>query len=101
MCSKWKLFFKIFFALALSGALVACGPGGGGASTPAPTYTIGGTVSGLSGTRLVVQNNGADAKTISANGAFPFATALVNGASYSVTVKLQPTIPAQTCTITN
>ena len=60
------------------------------------TYAIGGTVTGLSGT-LVLQNNGADDKTISANGAYTFGIAMASGAAYNVTVLSQPT--GQTCTV--
>ena len=62
------------------------------------TYTVGGTVSGLSGT-VVLQDNGGDNLSLSANGTFTFATALTNGATYNVTVSTFPT--GQTCTITN
>ncbi|MCP5501116.1 MAG: Ig-like domain-containing protein [Leptospiraceae bacterium] len=61
------------------------------------TYTIGGTISGLTGT-VVLQNNLADDKTISADGNFTFATAINSGSSYSVTVKTQPT--GQICSVT-
>ena len=40
------------------------------------TYSIGGTVSGLVGTGLVLQNNGADNLTFTVSGAFTFATPL-------------------------
>ena len=43
-----------------------------------PTFTVGGTVSGLSGT-VVLQDNGADNLTVTANGPFTFATALAPG----------------------
>jgi hypothetical protein len=62
----------------------------------ASTYTVGGSVSGLSGT-VVLQDNGGDNLSISANGPFSFATALANGAAYSVTVSSSP--PGQTCTV--
>jgi hypothetical protein len=64
-----------------------------------PTYTVGGTVSGLTGTGLVLQNNGGNNLAISANGAFTFLTALKKGASYSVTVLTQPS--GQSCTVMN
>ena len=64
-----------------------------------PAYTIGGTVSGLTGTGLVLQNNGGDNRSISANGAFTFNTAIANGNAYSVTVLTQP--GGQTCSVTN
>src|SRR5262249_51867313 len=63
-------------------------------------HTIGGSVSGLSGTGLVLQNNGGDNLAVSANGAFSFSTSLTSGATYSVTVLTQPTNPSQTCTVT-
>lgn len=60
------------------------------------SFTVGGTVSGLdSGKTVVLQDNGGDDLTISANGTFTFATALVNGTAYNVTVLTQPT--GQTC----
>ncbi len=62
------------------------------------TYTIGGTVSGLTGT-VVLQNNSGDNESISSSGAFTFDTSLSNGASYAVTVLTQPT--GQTCTVSN
>ena len=41
--------------------------------TNAATYTVGGTVSGLSGT-VVLQDNGGDDLSVTANGSFTFAT---------------------------
>ena len=61
-------------------------------------YTIGGMVSGLSGS-VVLQNNGADNDTVSSDGAFTFSTAIAEGSPYAVTVSTQPT--GQTCTVTN
>ncbi|MEO8061624.1 MAG: beta-propeller fold lactonase family protein [Pseudomonadota bacterium] len=65
---------------------------------PAATYTVGGTLSGLTGS-ITLANNGGDARTLTANGAFSFATALATGAAYSVTVTTQPA--TQTCTVTS
>ena len=62
------------------------------------TYTVGGTVSGLSGT-VVLQDNGGDNLSVSANGAFTFATKLAGGAAYSVTVKTNPA--GQVCSVSN
>jgi uncharacterized repeat protein (TIGR03803 family) len=77
-------------------ALTACG---GDGSSPPPTYTIGGTVSGLaSGASLALLDNGADSLTVSANGSFTFKNALQSGGAYAVTVGTQPS--AQTCTVT-
>jgi len=64
-------------------------------------YTVGGTVSGLAGSGLVLQNNGGDDLAIAANGGFTFATALTDQSSYEVTVATQPDHPVQTCTVAN
>jgi large repetitive protein len=67
----------------------------------ANTYTIGGTVSGLSGSGLILKDNGGDNRSIAANGTFTFATPVASGTTYTVTVGTAPTTPAQNCTITN
>jgi N-acetylneuraminic acid mutarotase len=67
--------------------------------TAQPSYTIGGTVSGLTGTGLVLQNNGGDDLVINANGSFTFNTPLISGSPYNVAVSTQPT--GQTCSVTN
>src|SRR3984957_12707996 len=64
-------------------------------------HTVGGTVSGLTGSGLVLQDNGGDNLAISANGGFTFATPVAEGAPYAVTVLTQPLTPAQHCTVTN
>lgn len=64
-------------------------------------FTIGGTVSGLAGAGLVLQNNGGDALTVNGNGTFTFATPLASGAMYNVAVRTHPTNPNQSCTVTN
>jgi hypothetical protein len=83
--------------------LTGCGGGGVPTGTPPPatTYTIGGTVSGLSGTGLVLQDNGGNNLTMSANGAFVFTTPLASGSAYAVTVLAQPSSPAQSCAVAN
>jgi 6-phosphogluconolactonase (cycloisomerase 2 family) len=65
---------------------------------PAATFTVGGSVSGLTGS-VTLANNGGDARTVSANGGFTFATALTSGSAYSVTITSQPA--NQTCTVTS
>ena len=62
------------------------------------TYTVGGTVSGLSGT-VVLQDNGGDDLSVSASGAFTFGTGLTAGSGYNVTVKTNPA--GQTCSVAN
>ena len=63
-----------------------------------PTYSVGGSVSGLSGT-VVLQDNGGDDLSVSANGPFSFATKLAGGAAYNVTVKTNPS--GQSCSVAN
>ena len=60
------------------------------------TYSVGGTVSGLSGT-VVLQDNGGDDLSVSRTGAFTFATRLATGAGYKVTVKSSPS--GQSCSV--
>ena len=64
------------------------------------TYTIGGSISGLTATGLVLQNNGADNTSVPANAiGFAMNTGLVSGSSYNITVETQPSGLA--CTVTN
>lgn len=87
--------------------LAACGGGGGGegssASTAistvaaASTYTVGGSISGLTSEGLILVN-GTDTATPNANDtSFTFPTAVAAGTSYAVTVQLQP--DAVNCTV--
>ncbi len=71
---------------------------GTGTETETATYNVGGTVSGLSGT-LVLQNNEDDDLTLMEDGEFTFTTALADGAAYAVTILTQPS--GQTCTPTS
>jgi hypothetical protein len=78
-------------ALISSLLLMACGGG---------DATVGGTVSGLpTGTSVVLQNNGGDNLSVSANGSFTFAKSLAKSAAYAVTVLTQPV--GATCTVAN
>ncbi len=73
---------------------------GGDTSPPsdAATYTIGGSITGLNGS-VVLQDNGGDSLTLTANGMFVFTGPLASGAAYSVSVFLQPL--GGTCSVTN
>ncbi len=61
------------------------------------TYRVGVNVSGLSGPGLMLQNNGGDDLVITQNGITPFATELVDGDDYNVTITTQPDDPGNTC----
>jgi len=64
-------------------------------------FSVGGTVTGLTGSGLVLQNNGSDNLSVPLDGSFTFASLLKQNEPYSVTVSTQPTSPVQTCSVTN
>jgi hypothetical protein len=69
-------------------------------NTAPATYSVGGTVSGLSGTGLVLQDNLGNNLPVSAGATrFTFSTAIVSGGTYNVTVLAQPSSPAQNCVV--
>jgi len=78
-------------ALAIGLVASACHVGGG--------YTVGGTVTGLRVSGLVLQDNGGDNLTFSSNGTFTFTSGIDQGGAYSVTVLTQPS--GQTCSVHN
>lgn len=90
-------------------ALTACSNGrgsledqdDGGQQQAGPKVTIGGSVAGLAGQGLVLQNNGADDLVVSANGSFNFKTAVDTGSPYNITVRTQPASPSQGCAVVN
>ena len=61
-------------------------------------YTVGGTLSGLSGS-VTLANNGGDARVLNSDGPFTFATPVADGGAYNVTVSIQP--PGQSCYVTD
>jgi Kelch motif protein len=65
------------------------------------SYTISGTITGLSGSGLVIADNSKDTLTITGTGTVPFTFKTPVSGAYSVTVQTQPTNPTQTCTVTN
>jgi hypothetical protein len=84
---------KNYALILIACAMIAgCGGGSSSSSTPTPTptppptstYTVGGTVTGLTGA-VTLQNNGGDTITVSANGTFTFPTAKSTGSQYAVT----------------
>ena len=80
-------------------SLVSCSSGGGGGGEPAITYVVSGSVSGLTGTGLVLQNNGTDDLPISSNTTFTFTSRIAAQGSYAVTVKTHPS--TQSCFVSN
>lgn len=88
-------------ALALLVLISACGGGGTAPDTSAHTVSV--TVTGLrtSYNGATLRNNGGDDLKVFGDGTIAFKTALAAGAAYAVTVSSQPTLPDQTCTVTN
>jgi hypothetical protein len=97
--SKHKRIWRASLVISFSILIAACGGGGGGggAMGSPPTHTIGGTVTGLVGT-LVLQNNGGNNLTVTANGGFTFPGTVPSGSAYSISVLSQPSGPS--CAIT-
>lgn len=94
----------LFAAALVSSLMAACGGGSAspsqGTTPPPATYTVGGTVTGLTGTLVLRVNDAADI-SVNANGAVTLASSLANGANYSVAVKTQPSGPTQLCELAN
>jgi hypothetical protein len=88
-----------FVLAACSGVKTTSGSGGGGGGST--TYTIGGTITGLTGTGLVLANGTATLTVASGATSFTFTTPVASGSTYDVTVQTQPSNPGQTCTVTN
>ena len=76
-----RMLANTIVAVGLVSVLASCG------TSPGYSYTIGGTVSGMVGSGMVLQNNGGDDLSISANGSFSFKTALTAETAYDITVK--------------
>src|ERR1700722_15631653 len=99
---KPNLVHFVTSVILLAGAVLVSACNGGGSSgggSPA-AYTVGGSVSGLKGSGLVLQDNLGNDLSVPSSGNFVFTTAIATGGAYSITVKTQPTNPWQTCTVT-
>jgi uncharacterized delta-60 repeat protein len=68
---------------------------------PPATFTIGGSVSGLTGSGLVLQDR-ASGQSVNASGAsFALPAAVDDGSNYDIAVTAQPIDPIQSCTVAN
>jgi hypothetical protein len=65
------------------------------------TYTVGGVVTGLVGSGLILQDNGGNNLPVPQDGVFTFMTPLPSGSTYLVTVSTQPSSPYQTCLVSS
>ena len=64
-------------------------------------FSVGGNVNGLTGSGLVLENNGADDLAVAASGPVTFSTAVRRGEPYDVTIKTQPSNPVQNCLVSS
>jgi hypothetical protein len=91
--------FCLFTIMALALTLTACG-GSGDSSSSSASYDISATVSGLpAGDAIVLQNNGGDDLSVSADGTATFSESLVDGGSFDVTVANQPADTTKLCVV--
>lgn len=73
----------------------------GGTAPLTNNLVIEGSISGLLGSGLVLQNNGAGDLTVNAPANNFLFTGISEKSSYSISIKTQPTAPTQTCTLSN
>ncbi len=91
--------------VAMIAVLAGCGESEQAKPAPKPApppvpHIVGGSVSGLPGSGLVLQLNGANDMPVSANGKFNFPKTLAMGSAYTVSVKASPSAPVkQTCKV--
>jgi 6-phosphogluconolactonase len=119
----WSYARRLAVLLPMSVAtLVLQGCGGGSENAPAPfetaaaaggatsgmraaptssTLQVAGSVSGLTGSGLVLELNGTQDVSIIADGSFIFPAGIADGSAYSVTVKTQPTAYREFCMAAN
>ena len=95
----------LWIVVAIAG-LAGCGeseqakPAANPVPPPPVPHTVGGTVSGLPGSGLILQLNGANDLPVSADGKFNFPKTLAKGSSYNVSIKASPSSPVkQTCKV--
>jgi uncharacterized delta-60 repeat protein len=67
----------------------------------APTYTVGGTVSGLEGSGLELEERHTGSRVTPGNGGFTFDYPFLDGSIYEVRVVNQPSDPLQVCSVAN
>jgi len=69
-------------------------------AAPVAQFSVGGPVSGLAGSGLTLQLNGANDLIVIGNGPYKFPKALSKGSTYTVTIKASPVAPVkQVCSV--
>jgi pimeloyl-ACP methyl ester carboxylesterase len=93
------------FSLSVTGVVAVTQPYAVEDFGPSPSFTVGGTVTGLVGVGLILERVSGASSTqlrVNANGPFTFLfPELFGGNDYEVRVKTQPGNPAQVCTVVN
>ena len=93
------------FATITAGSLILLGCGGGSGSASSPSggtpssYTLGGSITGLTVSGLVLANGTSTLTPAASASTFTFSAALASGVSYNVTVQTQPA--GEACTVTS
>ena len=93
-----KLFGFVLLSL-ITLQLAGCGGSSSSSSSTPAAFSIGGTVSGLSGGSLTLINNESDPLSVSSNGSYKFGVTALSGGTYSVVLATPP--PGQVCTLAN
>jgi N-acetylneuraminic acid mutarotase len=89
----------ITLAAVLAFTLVGCGGSSSSTSTPSTNYTVGGSITGLTVSSVVLANGTATVTISPGVSTWTFASTFVAGSSYAVTVKTQPT--GEQCEVTS
>ncbi|WP_434389011.1 hypothetical protein [Melittangium boletus] len=95
-----RMSFRLVMTLLLPLALARCGDPEEKPQPGVSEYTVGGTVTGLKGSGLVLRY-GDETLGVPNDGSFTFARKAVAGTAYAVSVETQPSGPPQACTVTN
>jgi hypothetical protein len=91
-----------FLISGCSGVKQPFNPGGtGGTGGQGASLTVAGNIIGLTGTGLILENNGADDLTVTGTGNMPFKFKTPVSGPFKVTVKTQPSNPVQNCSVAN
>ena len=87
LCFALRTYLMVGFIVVLT----ACGGGGGGGGSSGPTtYSLGGSIAGLTGSGLVLSSGGQTVSPASSATSFTFPTKLATGSSYEVSVSTNP-----------
>jgi NHL repeat len=99
-CRRSRAAIALAGAMTLAIGLVGCWDDSSNApagASAAPTYSIGGSIAGLTTAGLVLANGGDTASPAAGATSFSFPTPLASGSSYGVTVQAQPA--SATCVV--